>query len=453
MDANTLTQLLDVSVLKTLDALTYDRSKELQLQTQLRGLGYSPELTAAILTQAQLRVAAQEKFGPFAASMLFTRDGLAQATRLPVAAHHAARMLGTNAQVATPATTSPTAGDPEAPRIADLGCGIGADSMAMAGVGLHVQAIELDPVTAAIAAYNLRVFDTVTVTNADATAVDLNHADAIWCDPARRSTAKGSRADGSARRITDPQAFAPPLNWVIDAARQVKGAGIKLSPALDHDLIPPGWEAQWVSHNGDVVEATLYTGNMQGPPGRNALVMWSGEPTTATAASGPASSPDSPAAGSLKVHESELPTTDEPLIGTLGEYLFEPDGAIVRAGLVTALCEPLAARRMSPTIAYLTGDTPPTGLSARAVSQYRIVDILPASIKALRRELTTRGIHSVVIKKRGMDIVPEQVRRQLKLPRVKKAPNAEVGPTSPTSATLIFTRLGERHVVLLTQPV
>jgi hypothetical protein len=73
------------------------------------------------------------------------------------------------------------------------------------------------------------------------------------------------------------------------------------------------------------------------------------------------------------------------------------------------------------------------------VSSYRIVDVLPAGIKPLRRALVERGIGRVIIKKRGADIVPDQVRRQLKLP---------AGDT----ATLVFTRLGEDHVVLLTQP-
>jgi hypothetical protein len=96
-------------------------------------------------------------------------------------------------------------------------------------------------------------------------------------------------------------------------------------------------------------------------------------------------------------------------------------------------------RRVSGPIAYLTGDRLPQGAAAAAVSSYRIVDVLPAGIKPLRRALVERGIGRVIIKKRGADIVPDQVRRQLKLP---------AGDT----ATLVFTRLGEDHVVLLTQP-
>lgn len=402
MDPSTLKQLLDVSALKILDSLDYDRSRELQLNKQLRAQGLSPELTAAILTQAQLRIEAEDKFGPFASHMLFTRDGLAQATRLPVAAHHAARMRQAG-------VTS----------VVDLGCGIGADALAFAGTDVQVRAVEIDEVTAAISAFNMREFPNAEVVHGAAEDQDLAGFDALWCDPARRS---GSHRDGQARRLSDPESFSPSLSWVVEKAAEVRAAGIKLGPALDHALVPDGWEAQWVSHNGDVVEVTLYAGEACQRAGRSALLMGDGP-------------------GTLTVHESEVPEADEPGIGELGEYLFEPDGALVRAGLVTALCDPLGAWRVSPKIAYLTGDALVTGIAQRAVSQYRIVDVLPAGIKALRQALKARDIGKVIIKKRGMDIVPEKVRRQLKLTQGSE------------SATLVFTRVGEKHVVLLTQPV
>ena len=402
MDPSILKQLLDVSALKILDSLDYDRSRELQLNKQLREQGLSPELTAAILTQAQLRIEAEDKFGPFASHMLFTRDGLAQATRLPVAAHHAARMRQAG-------VTS----------IVDLGCGVGADALAFAGTDVQVRAVEIDEVTAAVAAFNMREFPTAEVVHSAAENQDLAGFDALWCDPARRS---GSHRDGQARRLSDPESFSPSLSWVVEKAAEVRAAGVKMGPALDHALVPDGWEAQWVSHNGDVVEVGLYAGDACQRAGRSALLMGDGP-------------------GTLTVHESEVPEADEPGIGELGEYLFEPDGALVRAGLVTALCDPLGVWRISPKIAYLTGDALVTGIAQRAVSQYRIVDVLPAGIKALRQALKARNIGKVIIKKRGMDIVPEKVRRQLKLTQGSE------------SATLVFTRVGEKHVVLLTQPV
>ena len=405
MDPQTLTELLDVAVLDRLDRIDDLPGDELARSSALRKEGFSAEVTAALLTQAQLRREAGAKLGPFADDMLFTRDGLAQATRLPVAAHHARRLIGETA-------------DGETFRIADLGCGIGADSVAFAGMGAQVSAVDADEVTAAVAAFNLRHLPDASVDHTRAEDVDLSDFDALWFDPARRTIGKSDRR-GSTARITDPEAFSPSLSWVIDQAIRAKAAGVKLGPALDHGLIPEEAEAQWVSHNGEVVEVCLYFGAARQQPGRGALVM--GERT-------------------LLVHEDDLPESDEEGIGTLGRYLLEPDGAIVRAGLVAALCAPLQARRVHPKIAYLTTDVEPSGPAAAGVTAYTVTDVLPAKIPSLRKELVSRGIGSVVIKKRGADIVPDQVRRQLKLPKGDKA-------------TLVFTRLGERHVVLLTQPV
>ena len=405
MDPQTLTELLDVTVLDRLGTIDDLPGDDLARSKALRKEGFSAEVTAALLTQAQLRSEAAVKLGPFAEDMLFTRDGLAQATRLPVAAHHARRLIG-----------DPTEG--ETFRIADLGCGIGADSVAFAGMGASVSAVDADEVTAAIAAFNLRHLPDASVEHARAEDVDLSGFDALWFDPARRTIGKADRR-GSTSRITDPEAFSPSLSWVIDRAIQAKAAGVKLGPALDHGLIPDEAEAQWVSHNGEVVEVGLYFGAARQRPGRGAFVM---------------------SERSLLVHEDDLPLEDEAGIGTLGDYLLEPDGAIVRAGLVAALCAPLQARRVHPKIAYLTTDVEPSGPASAGVTAYRVTDVLPAKIPNLRKELVARGIGSVVIKKRGADIVPDQVRRQLKLPEGEKA-------------TLVFTRLGEKHVVLLTQPV
>src|SRR5699024_2173953 len=238
--------------------------------------------------QAQLRTEAEPKFGPFAASMLFTRDGLAQATRLSVAAHHSRRMLATAPEI-----------------IADLGCGLGADAMAFAGMGgaTRVEALDADPVTAALAAYNLKALDTVSVTQGVAEEADLTQFDAVWLDPARRT---GDGRTTASRRLVDPESFSPSLTWAFSTAETVPSVGIKLGPALDHALIPAGWGGQGVSEDGGVGEVPLYHGGIRGRPRRNAL--------------------GHGAHGALQVHESELPVDDEDGIGDLGQYLFEPDG-------------------------------------------------------------------------------------------------------------------------------
>ena len=117
----------------------YEESGALALQQRLRGAGFDPDLVAAALNQARLRAKAQDKFGEFARGMVLTSDGLEQATRLGVAAQHAQRFRAAGIHT-----------------VHDLGCGIGSDAMAMAGLDLRVRAIDADEVTAGIAAVNLR---------------------------------------------------------------------------------------------------------------------------------------------------------------------------------------------------------------------------------------------------------------------------------------------------------
>ena len=113
---------------------------------RLREAGHAPELVSAVMTQSRLRARAAEKFGEFASTMLFTPDGLEQATRLPVAARHAERFA--RAGISS---------------VADLGCGIGGDSMALAGLGLQVRAVDRSPAAVAVATMNLRPFPSATV--------------------------------------------------------------------------------------------------------------------------------------------------------------------------------------------------------------------------------------------------------------------------------------------------
>src|SRR4029079_19794259 len=134
-----------------------DESSAMALTEQLQRDGHAPEMVAAALTQSRLRAVAQAKFGPFAAGMLFTPTGLEQATRLQVAARHAQRF-------ASAGITS----------VADLGCGIGGDAMALAGLGLEVLAVERDEVTASVATVNLRHWPQARVRHEDATTTDLD---------------------------------------------------------------------------------------------------------------------------------------------------------------------------------------------------------------------------------------------------------------------------------------
>src|SRR5699024_11867474 len=172
MDSSALEKVLSPMGWQLLNGLPpYDEESSLALGEKMRKKGIDPELAAGVLTQSRLRAKAQTKFGDFASGMLFTPDGLEQATRLSVAALHAQRFRAAGIR-----------------HVADLTSGIGADAMAMASLGLDVLAIDNDEATAAIATVNLRHFPSVKVVHADSLTYSLpDSVGGLWADPARRS--------------------------------------------------------------------------------------------------------------------------------------------------------------------------------------------------------------------------------------------------------------------------
>ncbi|BDZ55554.1 hypothetical protein GCM10025870_26270 [Agromyces marinus] len=189
MERDELVRLLSAEGLALLDSLPEYSTKSDVVKTvsELRGRGHDAGLVAAVLSQSRLRAKARAKFGEFADRMLFTAPGLEQATRLRVAALHAGRFARAGIR-----------------HVADLGCGIGGDALAMAAVDLEVTAAEADEVTAAVAAFNLTPFPRVRVVHSPAEEVALDGIDAAWLDPARRTT-----AGGTTTRIADAADYSP----------------------------------------------------------------------------------------------------------------------------------------------------------------------------------------------------------------------------------------------------
>ncbi|MFZ5846584.1 MAG: class I SAM-dependent methyltransferase, partial [Actinomycetota bacterium] len=192
----------------------------------------APEQVAAAMTQVELRLRAREKFGDLAVSMYFTPEGLEQATRLRVAEHRAARLAA-----AAPAS------------VLDVGCGIGGDLVAFARAGLTAAGIDRDPLRVAVAGANLTALGLGgAVQVADAEALDLTAFGVVFADPARR-TDRG--------RVFDVDAYAPPWSFVERLLH--RPSVVKVAPGIPHDLVPPGVEAEWVSDDGDLKAASLWS--------------------------------------------------------------------------------------------------------------------------------------------------------------------------------------------------
>ncbi|MCZ2404086.1 SAM-dependent methyltransferase [Paenarthrobacter sp. Z7-10] len=379
----------------------YDERDAFKVNDTLRRAGHSPELVSAVLTQSRLRTRAESKFGEFARQMLFTQTGLEQATRLNVAAQHAHRFAAAGIH-----------------HVADLGCGLGADSLAMSSLNIQVTAVEQDETTAACATLNLMPFPSATVIQADALAVDLAGVDGVWLDPARRSTTTSGTT-----RLFDPEAFSPPLSFAESLAGRGLAVGVKMGPGIPHESLPAGCEAQWVSVDGDVVEAALWF-NALARDGicRSALVI-SKQGTAEMTSPLP-----------------YAPGAQDVAIGSAAGYIYEPDGAVIRAGLVADLARTLGGHLLDEHIAYICApklvDTP----FARA---YRVLEVKPYNVKALKTWIRQNRIGVLEIKKRGTAVTPEELRKQL-LTGSGKGPN---------KATLILTRVGENRIAIVVEPL
>ncbi|MFE6920846.1 class I SAM-dependent methyltransferase [Nocardia sp. NPDC057663] len=342
---------------------------------------------AALIETVRLRRKAAVKL-PAAAEWLFTDDALQQATPALVARHRAARLAGR--------------------AVHDVTCSIGAELAQLAEVCPAVIGSDLDEVRLAMAAHNLGVaplsatgFGTAVeqaATRADGAPhevgspirgrnIVLAKADAltptsrdtvIIADPARR-------ADG--RRTYDPAKLQPPLPDLL-AAYAGRDIAVKSAPGLDFDRL--GWdgEIEVVSLDGAVREACLWSpGLTESGITRRATVLDSrGGATTLTDAD-----PD------------DIPERAP------GEWIVDPDGAIVRAGLVRHYAAKHGLWQLDPQIAYLTGDTVPTGMRG-----FRIEDRFELREKTLRQELSRRDCGSLEILIRGVDIDPDALRKKLK---------------------------------------
>jgi predicted RNA methylase len=347
--------------------------------------GTPSALLAVALTQAELRERAVAKFGELAAAMYFTPDGLEQATRLSVATHRAARLTAF-----------------EAATVVDLGCGIGGDLIAFSRAGITAAGVDLDPVRVAVATANLSALGLPgAVGVADALEVDIRPFAVAFADPARR-TGRG--------RTFSLDAWTPPWSFVVSLL--AGNACVKTAPGIPHDAVPEGVEAEWVSDHGEVKEAALWGGRLATAV-RRATVIGDGGLATLT--------------------EEDDPGAD---VVPLDRFLYEPDPAVIRAGLVTAVAAGVSGGLLDPHIAYVTADASFHTPFARS---YEVLETLPHREKQLRAALHERGIGKLTIKKRGVDVVPDQLRKRLAL-------------TGDNEATIVLTRIAGQGTCLLVRP-
>jgi SAM-dependent methyltransferase len=364
---------------------------EIAASERLRRRGHKADDIAAAMTQVRLRERAAAKLGEAAALLMFTPDGLEQATHAVVARMRAERLADAGRR-----------------SVIDLGCGIGSDLVSFARAGLRVTGVERDPVVAAVARANLAALGLDGVVEvADAVGYPTDGHDTAFVDPARRD---------STGRVFDPDRYSPPWPYVDALIRG--GAVAKVAPGIPHELVPDGAEAEWVSVAGQLREATLWPAELAGCARRATVVGSDGRPARLAGDA----EPDS---------ETEVETAD------VGGYLHEPDDAVVRAHLVAEFAATVDGWLIDPHLAYVSANEPRATPLGRS---YRVIEALPYREKALRAALRARDIGALQIKKRGIAITPEELRARLRL-------------RGAASATLVLTRTPHGARALLVEPL
>lgn len=441
-------------------------SDTLSAVTSLRSRGFSPEESAQIISLAQARTRARAKFGERARTLMLTQEAAEQATR-PVIAHYRAQRL------------RPVAGT-----VADLGCGIASDSAVYAADRGAVVAVELNPLTASFAAKNLEFCPQARVYSGDVT--DYVHGELldaagepvgiVWMDPARRELRGAKKAQ--TERLFDPEAFSPPFSFVLNLARTGVPMGVKLGPGFPHEGIPspediaseanpnPRVEAEWIQSEGSLAELVLWF---------NALAQEGVARTATSVHETPArempaeeATPNEGSTGGTAETCALLPpyeavnfrspltaeeaqqSVDVPVsLPQPGDYLLEPAPAIVRSHLVAEFAESIGAHLLDEHLAYLCSAEP---VEHPLVACYEVLEEIPLQEKQLKRWVREQGFTALTIKKRGVDIVPEQLRARLlgsagskpSKKKQKKNANSSSGTqeSSYRPATLVFTRIG-----------
>ena len=339
-------------------------SNHLQIASRLRRQ-VGPTLAQAVIETVLLRQIAAAKFSR-ASQMLLTRPALEQASSETVAAYRAQRFAEAGFKC-----------------IADLGCGIGGDALALSAEA-DVIGIDLDQLRLLMARHNVQAYghgERFFPVQADLMALPVIPCQALFFDPARR--------DETGRRLHSVALYRPPLALVDRWRLQIPHAAVKISPAVDYEELPADAETEFISLAGEVKEAILWYGDLRQGTERKATLL--------------------PGRNSLST--ADFPGQDVPVTQPAA-YLYEPDGAVIRAHLVQTVARHLNAAQIDPQIAYLTSDKKVETPFAR---RFTLETWFPFQLKRLRQYLRSRNVGQVTIKKRGSPLEPEFLRRQLRL--------------------------------------
>lgn len=393
MQLENLAELLQPTGQEALQAAMSLNPNEIAFLPHLQSLSrrFPSELARAALETAILRREAAAKF-PFADRLYFTRQALEQASSYEVSSYRAEHYRGFE-------------------HLADLGCSLGGDTLALARIAPTV-GVDRDLLRLRLGKANLEALNLsypTTFLQADlTTSLPLAPMPrlGLFFDPSRRY---------EWRRVFSIHRYQPPLGVIEPWLERFPALGVKISPGVHlEELTSYPAEVEFISLKGELKEAVLWFGPLKTALRRATLL---------------------PDRHTLMIPFDRQPdnchtklSLSEPL-----SYLYEPDPAILRSGLVQYLGCLLNASQVDTDIAYLTANTCTTTPFARI---WQVEDWLPFNLKRLRAYLHERRVGSVVVKKRGSPLEPQELIRKLRL-------------KGDQSRTLFLTHLRGKPIVVI----
>ena len=340
------------------DQIATSNCSELALQAGLRRQ-FPDDLVRAAVSLHELRHRATIKFSR-ANRMWFDRKGLEQSTAEAVSRYKAQRFDGL---------------------VWDLCCGIGSDALSLAS-HCDVTAVDINPSACLRTEWNADVYEVAD--RVQTRCIDVLQlkelGGLVHIDPDRRP--------GSAGRVSRIEDYVPGLDFLRELMSRCRGGAIKVSPASNFGGKFPGAEIELISLNGECKEATVWFGDLSGEAPFRATVLPAGE--------------------SIAGHPLEVAVPVTPL----GRYLYDPDPAVVRAGLVDVLADRLGLSRLDPAEEYLTSDRP---IRSPFVQMFEVQTNLPNNERDLKAWLRTSGIGPLEIKCRHIPVQADVLRRRLPL--------------------------------------
>ena len=391
LDVKTANALVSDDVIRTLEMFHYTTDPDLRVIENFTGM-HGKKIGGAMMDLRGLRQRAKQKF-EIGQEMFFTKPLLEQASSEPVAKYRAQRFV-----------------DAGFSYVVDACCGCGSDAITLAQAGIKVDAYDINEITTVFATKNAEVCgvtDNLSIHCADSTEVELPEG-AIMLDPARR---KGSK------RIINPEMWSPSPEAIGDLIKSRPAACLKLSPATDIELLlelfPAPDEIEVISYRGEAKEMVFWYGKLASGVERRATILPSGDSCSGD-------------------KNSQAPTADE-----IGDFIFDPNPALVRAGLVGKMAGELDLKNIDPHIGYLTGNKQ---LSSSFLSCLKVLAIDSLDPRKIRVIMRDHQVGSIQIRKRGISESPVALTKRF-LPK----------SYGDKHFTFIATRVKDSHIGILAE--